>query len=796
MNMPDNRIAAELRLQGLSRRFDRDTLLRDRYAANMEDMFSKKYASKVPDEELMRSDGKVWYLPHHAVVNPKKPEKVRIVFDCAAKFNGVSLNEQVLSGPDLTNRLIGILLRFRQEPIAIMADIESMFHQVSVTPDDRDVLRFLWWPHGDVSQQPAVYRMNVHLFGGTWCPSCSSFALRRVAIDNQQDFMIETVYTVKRNFYVDDCLKSVKDETEAVLLIQELRSLLSKGGFRLTKFMSNSERVLASVPLKERSEGVKYIDFELNYERALGISWSVSEDCFVFNTCCKSVPCTKRGLLSSMSSVYDPLGFLSQFILKAKKLIQDLTRRKAGWDESIQEEEQREWMQWLEGHKRLKELKIPRCLKLASSHGAQYELHHFADASSIAYGCVSYLRIFERDEKAHCSFLTARSRLAPIRAVSIPRLELMAALMAVNVDHMLKRELDLCIQRTVFWTDSTVVLQYIYSESKRFHTFVANRVSIIIEATLPEQWRHVPTKQNPADNASRGLTAEELLANERWWSAPSFLRRPEDTWPVQHYLSVVSDDDPEVKGNASAVHLLNVTDFKQTDVTDQLFRYRTSWMKLKVDIAWMLRFMLYLKAKSNPEVPVRSGRLEVSELQKAELQIVKYVQHQEITIDVAKLNVGDGRKPVIVSKSSRLYRLEPMMTEDGIVRVGGRLSTHPIILPNMHSVTNLVINHFHAISGHGGKEHTLSLIRRQYWIIGARQAVRKQLRECAVCRLRDVKPVSKRMADLPFDRITPGDPPFSYVGVDVFGPFSVKRGRSVVKRYGCLFYLFEDQQYT
>ena len=786
VNMPDNRVAAELRLRALSRRFSHDTELKERYSANMEDLFSKRYASKVPDSELIRSDGKVWYLPHHAVINPKKPEKVRIVFDCAAKYNGVSLNDQVLSGPDLTNCMIGILLRFRQEPIAIMADIESMFHQVSVNPNDRDVLRFLWWSHGDVNQEPDVYRMNVHLFGGTWSPSCCSYALRRVATDNQEDFMTETVNTVTRNFYVDDCLKSVKDETEAVLLIDELRKLLSRGGFRLTKFMSNSARVIESVPASERSVGVKHIEFDLNYERALGISWNVTEDCFMFNMHYKSVPCTKRGLLSSMSSVYDPLGFLSPFALKAKKLIQDLSRRKAGWDESLQEEEQRQWMQWLAGHETLKELRIPRCLKPASAQRAQYELHHFADASSIAFGCVSYLRIVVQDEKAHCSFLTTKSRLAPIRAVSIPRLELMAAVLAVNVDQMLKRKLDMCIQKTVFWTDSTVVLQYIQSESKRFHTFVANRVSVIREATLPEQWQHVPTKQNPADYASRGLTAEELLTNECWWSGPGFLQYSEDSWPMQHYLSVVSDDDPEVKRNVSAVHMLNVTDLNQTDVIDQLFRYRASWMKLTVDVGWILRFMSYLKAKLNPGTPVRSGRLEVSELQKAESQIVRYVQCKEFQIDRAKLNDQDEGKPV-VAKSSRLYRLEPVMCEDGLIRVGGRLPTHPIILPSSHPVTNLVINHFHVMSGHGGKEHTLSLIRQQYWIIGARQAVRKQLRECVVCRLRDAKPVGQRMANLPCDRITPGDPPFSYVGVDVFGPFNVKRGRSTEKRYGCLF---------
>ena len=210
----------------------------------------------MPEDELTRPDGKVWYLPHHAVVSDKKPVKVRIVFDCAARFNGTPLNDNVLSGPDLTNRLIGVLLRFRQETIAVMADIECMFHQVRVCPTDRDVLRFLWWPSGDMSQTSEVCRMNVHLFGGTWCPSCCSFALHKTSGDNEQDFMKDTVNTVMRNFYVDDCLKSVEDEAMAVRITQELISLLKKGGFRLIKFMSNSRLVRESVPEDDRAQGV------------------------------------------------------------------------------------------------------------------------------------------------------------------------------------------------------------------------------------------------------------------------------------------------------------------------------------------------------------------------------------------------------------------------------------------------------------------------------------------------------------------------------------------------------------
>ena len=180
----------------------------------------------------------MWYLPHHPVLHPLKPDKTRVVFDCSAKYRGISLNDKLLQGPDLTNSLVGVLTRFRQEHVAMMADIESMFHQVRVTPEHCDALRFLWWPEGDLNQQPKDYRMQVHLFGATSSPSCANFRLRRTAEDNEEKFSRDVIETVKQNFYVDDCLKSVKTEDTAIILADQLSKLLQKGGFRLTKWQA------------------------------------------------------------------------------------------------------------------------------------------------------------------------------------------------------------------------------------------------------------------------------------------------------------------------------------------------------------------------------------------------------------------------------------------------------------------------------------------------------------------------------------------------------------------------------
>ena len=215
----------------------------------MDDLINKGYTRKVSEENLDYPN--VWYLPHHAVFHPQKPDKVRVVFDCSAKFQGASLNDQLLQGPDLTNTLVGVLTRFRQGQITFMCDIEAMFYQVRVSPSDCDYLQLLWWPDGDLKKDPEEYQMLVHLFGGASSPSCANFTLKKTAEDNKAAFDTITVETVKRNFYVNDCLKSVATNPGAVRLVGELREMLSKGGFRLTKWISNSRDVINCVPAFE-----------------------------------------------------------------------------------------------------------------------------------------------------------------------------------------------------------------------------------------------------------------------------------------------------------------------------------------------------------------------------------------------------------------------------------------------------------------------------------------------------------------------------------------------------------------
>ena len=350
VKMPVNRSQAERSASYLKRKLSSDTKLREDYVAFLEEVISAGYAEEVPRNVLDRSDGKVWFIPHHGVYHPKKPDKIRVVFNCSVQFHGTSLNNELFQGPDLTNSLVGVLIRFRQDPVAVMGDVQSMFHQVRVPEEDRDLLRFLWWPKGDITKRLKEYRMTVHLFGAASSPSCANFAMRRNAEDHKHEFSPDVANTILRKFYVDDCLKSLSSSSTAIKHVADLRKLMLIGGFNLTKWASNDRQVLESIPPEERAKDVKELNLDcdmLPTERASGVSWFVETDAFGFKVHIKEKPCTRRGILSVVSSVYDPLGMAAPFVLPAKLLLQDLCRKGLGWDDVIPSLHLSRWQAWL-----------------------------------------------------------------------------------------------------------------------------------------------------------------------------------------------------------------------------------------------------------------------------------------------------------------------------------------------------------------------------------------------------------------------------------------------------------------
>ena len=374
-----------------------------------------------------------------------------------------------------------------------MPDIESMFYRVRVCPEDSDVLRFLWWPGNDLNSSPEEYQMNVHLFGAVSSPSCANFGLRKTAEDHTKEFDPETIDTVRRNFYMDDCVKSVPGDDEAVHLADVLKKLLAKGGFNLTKLVLNSRKFIESLPLSDRAGSFTDLHLDqLPVERALGVHWNVQEDKLCFKTEVNDKPLTRRGLLPIVCSVYDPLGFVAPVILQAKIVLQDLCRNRLELDQPIPYEDKDRWLRWIRDLPKLGKFQVGRCFKPQGfGKVVSYQLHHFSDASQQAYGAVSYLRSVNYQGTIHCSFVMGKARTVLLKSITIPRLELSAAVVASRLDKMIRREIDLPLQDSVFWTDSTCVIHYIKNKDKRFHTFVANRIAVIHDVSLPSQWKYI-----------------------------------------------------------------------------------------------------------------------------------------------------------------------------------------------------------------------------------------------------------------------------------------------------------------
>ena len=274
----------------------------------------------------------------------------------------------------------------------------------------------------------------------------------------------------------------------------ELTDLLGRGGFNLTKWLSNEQAVLDRIPVNSRSPRVRTLDVgSLLEERALAVSWDLDSDELFFKVGKMDKPLTRRGLLSMLSSVFDPLRLASPFILLARQIVQELCRSKLGWDVEIPQQQAEAWASWVRDLAGMSDVRFPRMVQDENGKVTR-ELHHFSDASEVAYGVASYLRVVWPDGAVSTQLVMAKSRLAPLKPLTIPRLELCTATLATRQDAMLKRELDVEIVSSHFWADSSIVLQYIRSENKRFHTYVSNRMTEIRGRTELGNWHHVPTR--------------------------------------------------------------------------------------------------------------------------------------------------------------------------------------------------------------------------------------------------------------------------------------------------------------
>ena len=779
--LPNNQGVAYHRLMSLKKKLLQDKQYQADYVATMIDLFDNGYAEETQFNPLSHDLVPEWYLPHHGVY-AKEKKKLRVVFDASAKCKGTCLNDTLLQGPLLTNTLVGVLCRFRKEQVAVVCDVKAMFHQFSVCPNHRDYFRFMWFKNNDLNSTPVHYRMTRHIFGVVSSPSCANFALKQLAKDHNNTHGVEASKFLDQGFYADDGLTSTPDAASAVSLLKNTVALCREGQLTLHKFVSNNQDVLEAMNAVNNHDQVKNIPG--NVEKTLGIRWNLQSDSFIFNINLDTKPITRRGILSAVCSIYDPLGLISPYVLEGKKILQLICKNGSKWDDPIQKDLIPRYEHWFESLSKLSEISIPRCFKPATFTEVRAELHNFSDASQTGYGQCSYLRLINiSNEDVQCSLVMAKSRVTPLKTISIPRLELMAAVLSVKVACKLKIELDYSDLKLFFWTDSQVVLAYISNESRRFETFVANRVEEIRSKTDVDSWYYIHTSANPADYDSRGLETNQLHKHKSWLQGPKFLWSDISDILVKSKFELTGSE-PELKpcGSLSTAATVECT----LDLTR--FERFSSWTRLIRAVTLCLR----LKNKLHKKVSMISTAFSVKELHSTTIEIFKHIQIQYFAKKLCELS---SKKQV--SNSSPLCRLNPFVDKNGLLRVGGRIinsdvsydTKHPIVLPSSKKchLVLLLVRHYHEKTLHQGRGITVNEIRSNgIWILNCISCVANYIFHCVTCRKCFSAPTNQVMADLPSDRVNPS-PPFTHTRADLFGPFIIKENRKTQKRYGVLF---------
>ena len=452
---------------------------------------------------------------------------------------------------------------------------------------------------GDPSQSVIEYRMKVHLFGAGSSPGCANFALKKAADDGEEEFGTEAAEFIRNDFYVDDGLTSVPTVDEAVELMKASQKICAKAGLKLHKLVSNKREVLEAFPTEERAKAVQDLDLEIDVlplERVLGVTWCIQSDSFQFRVELQDRPVTRRGILSTVSSIYDPTGFVAPFTLKGKQILQELCRDKLDWDSPIPEDLKSKWEKWRTEVLDLEKIEVSRCYK-PNDFGTvkAVELHHFSDASVGGYGQCSYVRLVNQQDKTHCSFVMGKARVTPLKQLTIPKLELAAAVLSARISDLLRSELTYNLTRDIFWTDSKVVLGYVKNESRRFHVYVANRVQQIRDLSRPDAWRYVKTDENPADEASRGKSPKQLIEESQWLRGPAFLWRDGVFEDLETEDFQLDPTDPEVK---------KVGSFKTSGsssaglLKSDRFKHFSSWSRARRVVALCLRLKARLKERS------------------------------------------------------------------------------------------------------------------------------------------------------------------------------------------------------
>lgn len=769
------------RFQSLEHKLSKSTLQKEQYTKFIEEYLQMGHMTLLTKPEISKS---YCFLPHHSVLKESsQTTKLRVVFDASAKTStNLSLNDVLKVGPCIQEPIFSILLRFRVHSVVFTADIAKMYRCIKLHENDKQFQQILW--RSNPSEPLKQYQLNTLTYGTSPASFLATRCLKQLSLDYSKSHPLAS-QSISQDFFMDDWICSIKDIESALEIIHDVNTILKSANFNLRQWSSNRNEILDFV--KGSQSDNQYVIKDGQSSKTLGTLWNSSDDVFKYTT--SSNPhkiLTKRLVLSIISQVFDPLGLIGPVILKAKLFMQSLWQIKTGWDEPVPQDFLNSFLHFYSKLDCLDILEIPRQIIINSA--VVIEIHIFCDASLSGYGTCVYFKSIDSCNQVIIRLACSKSRVSPLKVISIPRLELCGALLGAQLAQDVLKSIKIEVHNVYFWSDSTIALGWIASEPSKLKTFVSNRVAKIQELSNSSQWRHVDTNSNPADYISRGVSPDEIKNLSLWFNGPDWLYKSEQFWPVLN--SNLPEELPEMK-------IVNETVLKvEIHLPNYIISKYSSFSKLTHIVAYLLRFRFNLTKNSKERL---LSKLSVNEIEMAIHTIVKMVQEESFSNEIKLL-----KNSRLLSKNNKLRSLDPFLDQNGILRVGGRLvnanlkfdSKHPILVPSHHHFTNILIRHEHFKKLHLGPQTLLAIVRQTYWILGGVRTIKRILRTCILCFRVSPPALNQKMGDLPTSRVTPSRP-FSRCGVDYAGPYLIKnsylRNTKSVKAWICLFICFSTK---
>ncbi|XP_070507569.1 uncharacterized protein [Chironomus tepperi] len=807
--LPDNYPMVYKRQIAQENKLRKNPELLEAFNNNFIELINENYVRPAREKDINGNWPNVNYLPMSLVVNQNKhPIKTRNVYDAAARYQGTSLNEQLLMGPNLLVDMLKPLMRMRMNKIAFTGDVKSMFHRIFISEQDQQCQRILWRYNLDDPLQ--IYIMQVMLFGPKCSPFVSQFVKNKTA-DKWEARFSKAARALKDFTYMDDLISSEETVEAAVEVATQCIEILKTINWDLVGFQSNSLEVLQALNTENvKRESIEFMTAEeASYTtKVLGVAWNPKTDAYEFNlnknafiklvTECGHKP-TKRDQCSTIARIFDILGLISHCIIRGRILLQRSWRKKLGWDEEIDDDEHKAWLNWLNDLEKVSLLKIPR-LRFPSynmTQAATLELHTFCDAGKEAIAAVSYL-VGTFNGYRQVSFVMSKAKVAPIKIKTkteiseMPRLEMLSALLAARLSDTIRKHHDDFNLERFQWSDSQIVLNWLKNDNINLPRFAVSPVEEILELTEQSQWNYVDSKNNAADLATKFQKLNFADINTVWYQGPSFLRAPRDYWPKQK----VSGGPKAVIGNVQAINVTPTIKLPPIDcqlandfIIDLLRPTILSrWSKLVRAIGRALKLyyeaiipLLKSKQWNNHEAreSIRTSKnfntLTKEEILRAELFIIRRIQREVYTHEYEKLRKGKR------ISNPELLQLNVFMDTNEVIRINSRVKpeddsyaqTLAPLVPRKSELSFTLLFDYHYKFRHVMLEAQVAEFRGKYWMPQLRSALKEVKSLCNYCGFRRANPVEYKMAPLPNVRVDAKLKPFEVTGLDCAGPCTI-----------------------